>query len=134
MLNLLQALTCKGLHLAAQAAESVSLLGQLFAVLQLVISLRRIHREDHAHLDLSGEVVAVIIIGQRAEVQPLDEGVELAGGVAQVNGRADQQHVRGKDAIQQRAQVVLPEALAALSVLALAEQTLSFFFSCTSLT
>ena len=86
MLNLLQALTCKGLHLAAQAAESVSLLGLLFAVLQLVISLRRIHREDHAHLDLSGEIVAVIVIGQRTEVQPLDEGVEPADGVAEIDG------------------------------------------------
>ena len=64
----------------------------------------------------------MIIIGQRAEVQPLHEGVELAGGVAEIDGRADQQHVGGKNPIQQRAQIVLPEAFAALSLLALAKQ------------
>ena len=91
------------LHLAIEAAEGVRLFGQLPFVLQLIESLRCVHREDHAHIDLSGIVVAVIVIGQRAEVQPLHKGVELAGGVAQVNGRADQQDVRGKNAVQQRA-------------------------------
>ena len=110
----------QGLHFAVEAAESVCLFGQLPLVLQLIESLGRVHGEDHAHVDLAGEVIAVIVVGQGTEVQPLDEGVELAGRVAEIDGRADQQHICGKDAVQQRTQIVLPEAPAALSVLALA--------------
>ena len=52
-------------------------------------------------------------------MKPFHQGVYLAGDVTQIDRRTDKKSVGGKDAVNHRREVILPEAVTALSAFSL---------------
>ncbi len=113
------------LNLAIKRLEALRDFFRLLLIRKVVEGLRSVHGQDDAYIDLTGEVVGVVIIGKGAEMQPLDQAMHLAGDIAQIDGRTDDQRVGSEDAVDHRRKVILPEALAALSALSLARHAAS---------
>lgn len=83
--------------------------------------LRRVYADEEPHVHPSGEVVAVVFVGQRAEVQPLQQLEVAARRPAQLDRSADVKSARPEYLVDDRGQVVLPVAAAPLGALPLAE-------------
>ena len=113
------------LEAAVQASEALQHVLELGLVPALIHVTWSIHCKDDPYIDLALEVAGVVVIGESAEMQSLHKCMDLACDITKIDWRAYDKGIGLEDPVKKRRQIIFPEAMASLEILALADQTAS---------